>query len=925
MGHPTGTVTFLFTDIEGSTRLWEMRPQPMDRALQRHDALLRTAIESSGGYVFKTVGDAFCAAFSTTQAGVEAALAAQRALACAEWTEASIRVRMALHTGVCQERDGDYFGPAVNRTARLEAVAHGGQVVMSRATAELVRDLLPEGASLRDLGDHRLKDLSRPERVFQLDAGGLPVEFPPLRSLGAYRHNLPVPLTSFIGRSREVGELRALVDDSRLLTLAGAGGSGKTRLALQVAAEAVDRWENGVWFVDLAPLADPDLVAKGVAIAVGVREEPGRPLIDALIDGLHGRRLLVLLDNCEHLIDACAKLVDALLRSCPGVQVMATSREPLGLTGEHVYRVPSLSLPPTGGESVDRTAALGFEAVQLFLDRASSHNPAFVFDDDNVTLVLSVCDHLDGIPLAIELAAARLRSLSIGDIDGRLGTRFRLLTGGSRTALPRQQTLRALIDWSYELLHARDSEVLDRLSVFAGGFDLQAAEAVCASPAVESFEVVDAIGSLVDKSLLQADPTGQAVRYRLLETIRQYTAEKLSQDPEVESVVGDSHARYFLHLAEAAAVDIVGPDQARWLRRLETEHDNLRTAITHLLEAPGRTVDALRIGTALREFWYQRGHFSEALALFDDALDRPEAKTPSPLRVSALIAAAQMCLPRGESSPALTRIEEGLAIAQRIDAPALQAELLDMAAWIENFVHGESDTASSLIDEAVDLARRSGDRRVVARALGHRGGIRSDLDPSGARVDLEEALSRFRETGDQERVANTLNSLGYLELECGDLEAGRAHLEEAAALARDSSTFQLSTCLQNLGLAAIMLGDVESALRVRAECLKLCQDLGTLREIPYNLLGVALCLTATGAMKLAAQFHGAADALLEAMRQPFEVLEERLREVDQSHLRTGLGELAFESAYRAGRLFSSSQAMELAQRELRRASATASS
>ena len=607
---PSGTLTLLMTDIEGSTRLWEDHPEAMSEALRRHDDLMLTAIERSGGYVFKTVGDAFCAAFPTATDALQAAEAAQRTLIAEPWPEgATVRVRMAFHTGECEERDGDYFGPAVNRVARLTAVAHGGQVVLSQATAEVVRDHLPPGVSLRDMGTHRLKDLSRPEVVFQLDIDGLSAEFPPLRSLDnpALLNNLPEFVSSFVGREHELAHMRALVSDNRLVTLTGAGGAGKTRLAVQVAAELLDGSGDGVWFVDLAPLADPGLVAESVAKAVGVREEPGRPVAATLIDALRPRRLLVVLDNCEHVVDACAKLADAMLRSCPSVHVIATSRESLGIDGERVFRVPSLSLPPVGTVTLDRTEALRFEAVQLFVDRARSHNTAFALDDANAARVVSVCGHLDGIPLAIELAAARLRSLSIADIEDHLGDRFRLLTGGSRGALPRQQTLRALIDWSYELLNSRDRVVLNRLAIFAGGFDLDAAQTVCATEDVDSFEVIDAIGSLVDKSLVQADPSQNRVRYRLLETIRQYADERLNEHPEELGTAGARHAEVFLGLAEVGSTNLHGPQQVEWLARLESEHDNLRAAMAYLLEKPDGPGEAIRLGVALREILVPQG------------------------------------------------------------------------------------------------------------------------------------------------------------------------------------------------------------------------------------------------------------------------------------------------------------------------------
>ena len=504
---PSGTVTLLFSDIEGSTRLWERAPDAMADALKRHDELLRDAIEGSGGHVFKTVGDAFCAAFPTATEAVQAAEAAQRALVAEPWpADTVLRVRIALHTGECEERDGDYFGLAVNRLARLEATAHGGQVVLSRATADIVGDHLPPGVGLRHLGTHHLKDLGRPEEVFQLEMEGLDTEFPPLRSLDNPKlmHNLPELVSSFVGRETEVIEVRKLIETSRLVTLTGAGGSGKTRLALQVAADLLDDFTDGVWLVELASLADPELVESAVASVLKVQQQPGEDLLKTLVDAVADRCLLVVLDNCEHLLVAAAMLAETLVQSCPRLSLLATSREPLAIGGERSYRVPSLSLPGPD-QILAHDEVRSFDAVQLFAERAVGHQPDFLLDETNADTVASLCRSLDGMPLALELAAARLGSLSVADIERRLDDRFRILTKGRRTALPRQQTLRALIDWSYDLLNQREQTVLCRLSVFSGGWTLEAAETVCSGSDLQGREVADVLGSLVEKSLVQAE------------------------------------------------------------------------------------------------------------------------------------------------------------------------------------------------------------------------------------------------------------------------------------------------------------------------------------------------------------------------------------------------------------------------------------
>src|SRR5579859_796700 len=477
---PAETVIFLFTDIEGSTQMWERRQQAMQAPLARHDALLRQAVADHNGHIVKMTGDGCHAAFAGALEGALAALQAQQALAAEAWPEIApdaLRVRMGLYAGEAEARAGDYYGSSVNRAARLMSVAHGGQILISAAAADLLRDRLPHGVALRDLGEHRLKDLSRPERVLQLTAAGLRADFPPIKSLNSFMHNLPVQLTPFIGRERELVEIDRLLAGTHLLTLTGSGGTGKTRLSLQAAAALLPDFADGAWLVELAPLADPALVAQSAATALGVRETGGRPMLEALADYLRAKQLLLILDNCEHLVAACAGLAEQLLRQCPRLKILASSREALGIAGETTYPVPSLSLPAAAGGS-GAEALSQSEAASLFVDRAQAALPTFALTDDNAAAVATVCRRLDGIPLAIELAAARVRLLRVDEIAARLDDRFRLLTGGSRTALPRQQTLRALIDWSYDLLTEPERALLRRLAVFAGGWTLEAAEAV---------------------------------------------------------------------------------------------------------------------------------------------------------------------------------------------------------------------------------------------------------------------------------------------------------------------------------------------------------------------------------------------------------------------------------------------------------------
>jgi predicted ATPase/class 3 adenylate cyclase len=526
---PSGTVTFVFTDIEGSTVRWDRDRAAMQDAVQRHDGIMRAAIAAHAGHVFKTIGDAFCAAFSLPEDAVSAMLAAQRALGAEDFAAVDgIRVRMAIHTGTADERDGDYFGPAVNRVARLLAIAHGGQVLLSGVTSDLVQGSLPAQASLRDLGEHRLKDLARPEYVYQLLAPDLAAEFPPLRSLNTMANNLPLQLTSFVGREAEIEKIAALLGQHRLVTLVGSGGVGKTRTSLQVAANQVDGSGDGVWFVELAPLSSGDSVPATIAHTVGVTLGDGDP-ITQLVAALKSKRMLIVFDNCEHLVEAAARVVSALMSGCPQIKIIASSRQALGITGEATFRMPSLPEP---------------SALALFVERAQAVNDRFQLTENDAPIVADICRRLDGIALAIELAAARVKMLSPQQLRNRLDERFRVLTGGGRDRLPRQQTLRALIDWSYDLLDEREQMLFRRLGIFVNGFMLEAAVAVGGGDDLDEFEVFDLVASLAEKLLVMAEPQGSAIRYFLLESTRAYAAEKLTEAGERDRIAG-RHLRYF--------------------------------------------------------------------------------------------------------------------------------------------------------------------------------------------------------------------------------------------------------------------------------------------------------------------------------------------------------------------------------------------
>jgi predicted ATPase/class 3 adenylate cyclase len=611
---PQGTVTFLFTDIEGSTRLVQDLGPAYRDVLERHQSLLRDAF--SRGVEVGTEGDSFFVAFASATDAVAAAAAGQLALAAEAWPEGHpVRVRMGLHTGQANPGADGYVGYDVHRAARIAAAGHGGQVLLSESTHSLVRHDLPDGVTVRDLGPHRLKDLTTPERISQLVVGGLDDDFPALRTLDSSRTNLPAQLTSFVGRERELGELQALARAHRLVTVIGTGGTGKTRLMLQASAELVGEQADGVWLVELAPISDPEMIVQAVARGLGIREDGGRPLMDTVVDFLRTKSLLILLDNCEHLIGTCAELAEQVLASSSGVSLVASSREALGVTGEHVYQVPSLELPDEqlelddhGGRGASFDKVRDAEAVRLFVERATAVLPSFTLTPADAPAVVEICRRLDGIPLAIELAAARVPLLSVQEIAMRLGDRFRLLTGGRRTALPRQQTLQALIDWSWDLLTEDERRLLRRLSVFAGGCTLEAASTVARLPdeAVPggdaSLDTLDALGRLVGRSLVVVD-RGGSTRYHLLETIRQYARDRLVAADETTEL-RNRHLAFYLRLALDAEPKLLSPDLAAWLVRLDADADNLRAAIDWAFEEDPAA--GLRLCVALSSYWRAR-------------------------------------------------------------------------------------------------------------------------------------------------------------------------------------------------------------------------------------------------------------------------------------------------------------------------------
>jgi predicted ATPase/class 3 adenylate cyclase len=908
-----GNLTFLFTDIEGSTALLRrVGESAYAEVLAAHHSMIRAALAEHRGDEIATQGDGFFAVFSSARDCVAAVLEMQQSLQAYAWPAGEhVRVRMGLHTGEAERTAVGLVGLDVHRAARIASVGHGSQVLVSETAAALARDWLPPGAGLTDLGEHRLKDLGRPERIFQLSTAGLPAQFPPLRSLGnpALLHNLPVQPTAFVGRQAELAEVRQLLGSSRLVTLTGAGGCGKTRLGLQVAAELLDGSGDGVWLVELAAVTDPEAVAAAVCDVLRISPQPGRPPLEVLADTLAPQGALILLDNCEHLVGGCAKVADALLRRCPRVHLLATSREPLGVRGEAIYRVPSLSLPEVDTEPA---AAESSDAVALFTELAAGQGVTVTLDNDTAPLVVSVCRRLDGLPLAIELAAARLRSMSLTLLHDRLQDRFRLLTGGSRTAVERQQTLRAAVSWSYSLLTGPEQAVLRRLSVFADGFDLEAAEAVCAFRDIDVFDVADLVGSLVDKSLVIADHAGGALRYRLLETIRQYAAEHLVDsvaDGEAAAIVA-GHGAHYLSLAERAARHLTGPEQITWCRRLDADQANLGRALEYAASESGGTAHVLRFSAALREYWEPRFQVSERAAdLILPVLDRPDADADPVLLCTALIGGEAVC--RNTSLSAAIRLgERAVELARQLgDQRVLVVALGELAAtyWLAD----EPGPGLPLGRESVDLARRLGDDDLLAKSLLAYLPTLDHADQAESERLYTEAIACAERSGDLLASSTLHNNAGISALEAENIAAAYTHLQEAERMTRATGQPE-SVIISNMAWVLRRQHDQAGARLKFSEGLQLARRAGDRIVVSMTVLGLACVAGDAGDFEQAANMLGAAQAIRDTTRVAFGLFGLRRREACTKEARGGLGDHEFELAYIRGKSLSIQDVISLA-------------
>lgn len=847
---PTGKVTFLFSDVEGSTKLAQLYPDSLQSSMQRHNEIMIEAIESNNGLVFEIVGDAFCAAFGDPDDAIRAALTAQENLNSESWKEAVIKVRMGIHIGEAEWLAGKYSGYiTLARTQRIMSAAHGGQVIISGDIYSKVKD----NFTFRDLGERRLKDLRQTERLYQFTSSKLQTDFPPLNTLDVRPHNLPVQLTAFIGREKELTDIKDLLSKTHLLTLIGSGGTGKTRIALQTGAEMIDDFESGVWFVDLAPLLESELLPQTIAEAIGVKEDPKRDLTETLIDYLKDKEILIILDNCEHLIEACSKLSEKLLQSSPKLKIIATSREALRITGEQTLRVSSLSQPnPDKDNTIEKL--LKFESVKLFIDRAISVNQNFKVTESNAKALAEICHRLDGIPLAIELAAARIKVLSLEKICERLNDRFKLLTSGERTALPRQQTLRALIDWSYDLLSEQEKILWRRLSVFAGGWTMEASEEVCGEMNINKDDILDLLNNLIEKSIIIFDEVKD--RYRLLETIRQYGEEKLKEANE-KNFVFDKHLNYYMKSAEYIKPKLIGADLKTWLDKLDDDYSNYQTALAWSIEVNKRQ-EAPRLVVALCKYWHIRGFFYEGRRWIN-MLNIEKEDIPKPLLASILNYLGVFDYAQGEFAKAQTELEKAFEIRKESGDKKSLVDGLNILGLLA-YDKGEYDKARKLHEECLKLQREIGDKVGIATSINNLGLVYQNIksEEKNEKVELlyKEGLKLFRELRDTRKTATFLNFLGNESLDKNEYENAEKYFEESLVLFRELGNIRgVAFSLGNLAILKKNQGEFERAKTLLHESLTLSENSG-------DKLGIALSLNISGEISIYQGEYRQAYALL---------------------------------------------------------------
>ena len=903
---PTGTVTFLFTDIEDSTKLAQQSPDALPALLLRHREILNQAFAANHGFIFQVVGDSFSVAFHTATDALYAALQAQQSLHSEPWMTSPIKVRMGIHTGAAQLAndptiEGPYSGyTTLALTQRIMSAAHGGQILLSQTVYELTRDEMTEEHQFIDMGEHRLKSMLRPEHLYQLNAPGLPSTFPPLKTLESSAHNLPLQLTSFIGREKEIAEIKNLLHSARLVTLTGSGGTGKTRLSQEIGAQELIDFPHGVWIVELAPLTEPVQVIPALAQVFGLQELPFNPLKNLVTDYLRDKKILLIFDNCEHLIEACARLVDELLHQCAGLKILSSSREALGIAGEVSYHVPSLA---------------DSESTQLFVDRARAANSNFRLTETNASSIAQICSRLDGIPLAIELGAARVKLLSPEQIAARLDDRFRLLVGGSRTALPRQQTLRALIDWSYDLLSEEEKRLLQFAAVFVGGWTLDALEAVA-----DDLNTIEHMEQLVNKSLVVTEERETEMRYFMLETIRQYAREKLFEAKQ-SSLARDRHFVYFNQLSEIWWDTFRSSNILPILSRIDEEIENVRAALE----------------------WGSEHHAEENVRLAANFCVTSAMLSMPAEGVGILMAATE----RARSLPP----------AAGGDADLYRKKLFARALFVQGMVGlgvGNIPIVVAALQEAIAISRAIGDKQMLGSSLSTYYTASTFIDLPGAEEAAQEALKIFTEE------VNDSFGLGMAQLNMARLYAHRGNETEKeryigqlrALVSEMPNSFQVSMFLLGLGMDERMRGNYDSARKIfeqgreafsqihskyfvmvmsseqghverqkgnvtqarliYRETIKGWQDLGNRAAIAHQLECFGFLAVAEEEPQAAVKLFGAAEALRDKIQAPMTDYERVEYDQASAHVRSLLPEPEFSSLWVEGQSMTMEQAIEFA-------------
>src|SRR5687768_6916677 len=921
---PSGTVTFLFTDIEGSTKLAQEYPDHWESMRDRHDAILKSAIESHNGHVFQTTGDGFCAGFHIARDALHSAIQSQLELAHEEWGESSVKVRMGIHTGKAEvQESGEYRGYlTLSRIQRLMSAGHGGQVLISLATQELIRDDMPEGVTLRDLGELRLRDMSHPEHIYQLDIPNLPVDFPPIKTIDVARHNIPAQMTSFIGREKEMAEIKQALSENRLVTLTGSGGAGKTRLSLEVGSQSLNEFPNGVWLAEFADVTDPGLVPQTLLSIFNLREDSHRSVLEVLIDYLRAKTTLLLFDNCEHLIDACARVSESLLQACPKLRILASSREALGIPGEVAYRVPSLTTPdPADLPSLDELEKV--DSIRLFIERAAAAKPGFQLTNDNASFLAQICSRLDGIPLALELAASRVKVLTPEQIAARLDDRFRLLTGGSRTALPRQQTLRAMIDWSYSLLTGQEKTLFRRLAVFVDGWTLEAAESVCSDVEQDGIlphDILDLLTRLVDKSLVTTEEVMGGTRYHRLETIRQYSREKFFETNEVESI-RNWHLSFFVRFAEKVDENLKGRDQLLWQNLMSAEQGNLRAALEWaLIKKPD---SALQIAGAANLFWTAGGFSAEGFRWTQKALEQVEKVPVQPditaeqrlvARARALRGLTRLYLSLGDNVNAKRAAEESVALyRQSEDRRGLSFALVVLAYPLEFL--GERVQAEAALQESYSIARAEGDVYAICRSLNRLARVILDLhdDLKLAQGYVEESLRLAREAGLRSQEAQSSEILGFITTHGNDFEAARSHFKESARVYQEiGATFNVILEKSNLAHLERKLANHDDALKYYRETIIAFRDMGQTGAVLHQLECFGFIALAQDQNERALQLFAASHRLREQSERPMTPDEQIYFDEQLTILRQKMDTMKFDSYWSKGFGMTLEQAIEFA-------------